>query len=161
MLDCNTAAYYDSGTSKSKVGTATAAQVLSGYTFTNANSVGLTGSMVNRGTLNWNPTSSTMYTLQPGYYSGGTLSSLNAYNSGYNAGKNAVNGTLSLTLESSICINDDGNVISDLKTIPVSITITNGVVTYISASSIMSHGTNTSMSNNAWAKVYDIVFTSQ
>ena len=30
---------------------------------------------VNKGLLNWNPTTETTYTVEPGYYSGGTLSS--------------------------------------------------------------------------------------
>ena len=79
-------AYYNrgvtAGEAKSKVGTATADKVLSGYTFTNAAGVGIAGTMVNRGTLNWNPTSNTTQTIQPGYYSGGTLNSAGAYNAG-------------------------------------------------------------------------------
>ena len=38
--------------------------------------------MVNRGQLNWNPTSSTTQAVQAGYYSGGTLNSSGAYNKG-------------------------------------------------------------------------------
>ncbi|MGN0307246.1 MAG: hypothetical protein ACI4DN_03405 [Lachnospiraceae bacterium] len=75
------------GEANSKVGTATADKVLSGYTFTNATGVGIAGTMVNRGTLNWNPTSSTTQTIQPGYYSGGTLNSSGAYQEGFNKGK--------------------------------------------------------------------------
>ena len=70
------------GEAKSKVGTATADKVLSGYTFTNSVGVGIAGTMVNKGDLNWNPTSSTTQTIQPGYYSGGTLNSSGAYNAG-------------------------------------------------------------------------------
>lgn len=43
-------------------------------------------SVVNRGPLNWSPSSNTSYSVPAGYYSGGTLSSANAYNAGYNAG---------------------------------------------------------------------------
>ena len=38
------------------------------------------------GVLNWSPTASTTYSLPAGYYTGGTLDSSNAYNSGYNIG---------------------------------------------------------------------------
>ena len=70
------------GAADSRVGTATADKVLTGYTFTNSAGAGIAGTMVNRGTLNWNPTSSTTQTIQPGYYSGGTLDSSGAYNAG-------------------------------------------------------------------------------
>jgi hypothetical protein len=45
--------------------------------------------MANRGTLNWSPTTSTTYTVQAGYYSGGTLNSSGVYTTGYNAGYSA------------------------------------------------------------------------
>lgn len=67
---------------RAKVGTATTPDVLAGKTFTSTAGVGLTGTMVNRGTLNWNPTSNATQTVQPGYYSGGTLNSAGAYNKG-------------------------------------------------------------------------------
>lgn len=67
-------------------GTAGAGQILSGYTaWVDGSKV--TGNMANRGTLNFNPSSSTSQSVSAGYYSGGTLSSANAYNAGYNAGK--------------------------------------------------------------------------
>ena len=50
----------------------------------------ITGTMANRGTLNWNPSSSTTYIVPAGYYSGGTLNSSGSYNAGYSAGKSAV-----------------------------------------------------------------------
>ena len=53
-----------------------------GKTFTSTAGVGLTGTIVNRGALNWNPTSNATETVQPGYYSGGTLDSSGAYNKG-------------------------------------------------------------------------------
>lgn len=77
-------------------GTANTAQVLSGYTFSSANGVNLSGTMANRGNLNWSPSGSSSYSVPAGYYSGGTLNSSSAYNSGYNngvnAGKNSVSG---------------------------------------------------------------------
>lgn len=82
----NSAGAYNAGVAKgatdSRVGTATADKVLTGYTFTNSAGAGIAGTMVNRGTLNWNPDNGTTYTVQPGYYSGGTLDSSGAYNAG-------------------------------------------------------------------------------
>jgi hypothetical protein len=75
---------YNDGINVAKQGTATASQVLTGYTFTNSSNVNISGSMVNRGTLNWSPTTSTTYTVQAGYYSGGTLDSSGVYTTGYN-----------------------------------------------------------------------------
>ena len=46
----------------------------------------ITGTMANRGNLNWNPSSSTTYTVPAGYYSGGTLNSSGSYNAGYSVG---------------------------------------------------------------------------
>ena len=46
----------------------------------------ITGTMANRGNLNWNPSSSTSYTVPAGYYSGGTLNSSGSYNAGYSVG---------------------------------------------------------------------------
>ncbi len=76
-------------TIKGSLGDAAAGNVLSGKTFTSTNGVKITGSMPNRGTLNWNPSSSTTYTVPAGYYSGGTLNSSGAYNAGYSAGNSA------------------------------------------------------------------------
>jgi hypothetical protein len=75
---------YNDGIKVAKQGTATASQVLTGYTFTNSSNVNISGTMANRGTLNWSPTTSTTYTVQAGYYSGGTLNSSGAYTTGYN-----------------------------------------------------------------------------
>ncbi|MGM9834401.1 MAG: hypothetical protein ACI31M_01305, partial [Bacilli bacterium] len=66
-------------------GDATASNILVGKTAL-VNGKLITGTMEDRGTLNWNPTTSTTYTVEPGYYSGGTLNSSGAYNAGYNAG---------------------------------------------------------------------------
>lgn len=56
--------------------------MLVGKTFTNSSTVGATGTMPNHGDLNWKPASSTTQTVQPGYYSGGTLDSSAAYSKG-------------------------------------------------------------------------------
>ena len=89
------AAYFErglkQGTNSAKIGTATVSHVLEGKTFTNANSIGLSGSMKNRGSLNWNPTTNTSYSIPAGYYSGGTLNSAGAYNAGMTAADNRVN----------------------------------------------------------------------
>ena len=61
------------------IGDATASQILSGQiAVVKGNTV--TGTMENRGTLDWSPSTSTSYTIPPGYYSGGTISTENAYN---------------------------------------------------------------------------------
>ena len=72
-------------------GTANTAQVLTGYTFSSANGTNLSGTMANRGNLNWSG-SNTTYSVPAGYYSGGTLDSRTSYNNGVNAGKNSVSG---------------------------------------------------------------------
>lgn len=80
--------YYEAGSSELKSfkkGNATEAQVLSPYTFSNASASGLIGTMPNKGSLSFSPSTSTIQSLPAGYYSGGTLSTVNAYNAGYNA----------------------------------------------------------------------------
>ncbi len=74
---------------KQATGNATVADVLQNKTFSNSTQTGLTGTMANRGTLNWAPSNSTSYNIPAGYYSGGTISTANAYNTGYNAGNTA------------------------------------------------------------------------
>lgn len=65
---------YNAGVSATKVGTATANQVLSGYTFTNANSVGISGSMTNQGTWTTDGTPSAyeekIIVIPAGYHDG-------------------------------------------------------------------------------------------
>ena len=78
-------------------GTANTAQVLTGYTFSSANGVNLSGAMPNRGNLNWSG-SNTTYSVPAGYYSGGTLDSRPSYTNGYNAGVNAGKGALSIAV---------------------------------------------------------------
>ena len=67
--------------------TAGAGQILSGYTAW-VNGSKITGTMANRGNLNWSG-SNTTYTVPAGYYSGGTLDSRPSYTNGYNAGVTA------------------------------------------------------------------------
>ena len=69
-------------------GNAGTGQVLSGYTFYNNSLTRQTGTMANRGKLNWSG-SNTTYSVPAGYYSGGTLDSRTSYNNGYNSGVNA------------------------------------------------------------------------
>ena len=73
---------------KQSTGNATVADVLEGKTFSNGTQIGLTGTIKNRGTLNWSG-SNTTYNIPAGYYSGGTLDSRPSYNNGYNAGVTA------------------------------------------------------------------------
>ena len=67
-------------------GTATSDKILKDYT-AYVNGQLITGTMENRGTLNWNPSESTSMIIEPGYYSGGTISTENAYNAGLTAGR--------------------------------------------------------------------------
>ena len=87
------AGYYSSITTVcnavSLSGNAATSQVLTGRTFYTTSLTKQTGTMANRGNLNWNPGSSTSYSVPAGYYSGGTLNSSSAYNAGYNNGVNA------------------------------------------------------------------------
>ena len=86
------AGYYSSITTVcnavSLSGNAGTGQVLSGYTFYNTSLTRQTGTMANRGNLNWS-SSNTTYSVPAGYYSGGTLDSRTSYNNGYNAGNSA------------------------------------------------------------------------
>ena len=68
------------------IGTATSDKILKDYTaYVNGQLV--TGTIENRGTLNWNPSESTSLTIEPGYYSGGTISTENAYQAGQDSKK--------------------------------------------------------------------------
>ena len=86
------AGYYSSITTVcnavSLSGNAGTGQVLSGYTFYNTSLTRQTGTMANRGKLNWSG-SNTTYSVPAGYYSGGTLDSRPSYTNGYNSGVNA------------------------------------------------------------------------
>lgn len=68
-------------TKKQSTGNATESQVLSGYTFSNSNNIGLSGTMPNRGTLNWSKNNA-LESLPAGYYLGGTIDSRPSYNAG-------------------------------------------------------------------------------
>ena len=75
--------------------TATAEQILNGQTaWVNGSKV--TGTMANKGALNWSPTTSTTYTVPAGYYSGGILNSTESYNAGFTAGQE--NAQLNITV---------------------------------------------------------------
>lgn len=63
-------------------GDAVAADVLAGKTFSNANAVGVTGTMVNRGAVSQTLSGGQSYTIPEGYHNGsGTVTALS---SGYN-----------------------------------------------------------------------------
>jgi hypothetical protein len=85
-------AYTGDTSGDSRLGNATADKVLTGSTFSSSVGTNVSGTMVNRGTLNWNPSSKTTYTVPAGYYSGGTLNSTNAYNAGVTAGSGTYTG---------------------------------------------------------------------
>ena len=61
---------YNEGVSATKKGTASASQVLSGYTFTNASSVGASGTMTNNGAVNQTLNAGGSYTIPVGYHNG-------------------------------------------------------------------------------------------
>ena len=72
-------------------GNAAVGDVLSGKTFYSADAkTKLTGTMANRGALNWSG-SNTTKNVDAGYYSGGTLDSRPSYTAGQNAVKNSPN----------------------------------------------------------------------
>ena len=86
---------------------AAAGQILSGYTAWVKGSK-ITGTMANKGNLNWSG-SNTTYTVPAGYYSGGTLNSKTSYTNGYNAGVTAgkatarvVSGTVQATTNENV-----------------------------------------------------------
>ena len=86
------AGYYSSITTVcnavSLSGNASTSQVLTGRTFYTTSLTKRTGTMANRGRLNWSG-SNTTYSVPAGHYSGGTLDSRTSYNNGYNSGVNA------------------------------------------------------------------------
>lgn len=61
---------YNAGVSATKKGTATAAQVLTGYTFTNSSSVGASGTMTNNGAVTKTLSCGGSYTIPKGYHDG-------------------------------------------------------------------------------------------
>ena len=81
---------YDSVNLLKTKGNAEANQILTGKKAI-VKGTEITGTMANRGNLNWNPSSSTTYTVPAGYYSGGTISSSNAYSKGVTDADNRIN----------------------------------------------------------------------
>ena len=79
---------YDSVNLLKTKGDAKASQILTGKKVI-VKGTEITGTMANRGNLNWSPSSSTTYTVPAGYYSGGTLNSSGSYKAGYSAGVTA------------------------------------------------------------------------
>ncbi len=79
---------YDSVNLLKTRGDAEASQILTGKKAI-VKGIEITGTMANRGNLNWTPSTGTSYTVPSGYYSGGTLNSSGAYNTGYSAGVTA------------------------------------------------------------------------
>ena len=97
------AGYYSSITTVcnavSLSGNASTSQVLTGRTFYTTSLTKQTGTMANRGNLNWSGINTT-YRVPAGYYSGGTLDSRSSYNNGYNNGVNAGKTSFTLTVVS-------------------------------------------------------------
>ena len=81
---------YDSVNLLKTKGDAEASQILTGKKAI-VKGTEITGTMANRGNLNWNPSSSTTYTVPAGYYSGGTISSSSAYSKGVTDADNRAN----------------------------------------------------------------------
>lgn len=76
---------YNAGVTATKKGTAGASQVLSGYTFTNASSVGASGTMTNNGAVTQTLNAGGSYTIPTGYHNGSgkvTANSLASQTSG-------------------------------------------------------------------------------
>ncbi|MGN1321180.1 MAG: hypothetical protein ACI4VJ_01195 [Methanosphaera sp.] len=83
----NCSGAYNAGVSATKVGTAAAAQVLSGYTFTNSSGVGISGTMANKGAWTSTSSGSGKITIPAGYHDGsGYVDCSGAYNAGVSAG---------------------------------------------------------------------------
>ena len=84
-------ARYSAGVAATKVGTAAAANVLSGKTFTNASSVGLTGTMADYSanpqtvTLSSSQTGTSTLSLPTGYHSSVKVNAANVYSAGITA----------------------------------------------------------------------------
>lgn len=82
---------YNAGVAATKVGTATAAQVLSGKTFTNASTVGLTGTMADYSanpqtvTLSSTQTGTSTLSLSAGYHSSVQVNAASVYSAGMTA----------------------------------------------------------------------------
>ena len=89
-VDCSGA--YNAGVKATKKGTAGAAQVLTGYTFTNSSSVGISGTMKNNGAWTSNSSGSGNIKIPAGYHNGnGYVNCDGAYNAGVTAADNRAN----------------------------------------------------------------------
>jgi hypothetical protein len=119
-IKSGTAIFGVSGTVIQATGNATAANVLSTYTFSNATASGLTGSMADNGTANFTPGASAV-PVPAGYYSGGQVNTdANLVSGNIRSGASifGVNGTLagytcatgSLSPLSRWCDNGNGTV---------------------------------------------------
>ena len=80
-ITINAASRYTAGYNAAKVGNATAARVLNGYTFTNASNVGATGTMSNRGNVTITLNCGNSYTITSGYHGGGGTVTANSLSS--------------------------------------------------------------------------------
>lgn len=69
---------YNEGVAATKVGTAASGHVLSGYTFTNSNAVGIAGTMADRGAVNALLNAGQSYTIPVGYHNGSGSISANS-----------------------------------------------------------------------------------
>ena len=98
-------------------GNASTSQVLTGRTFYTTSLTKQTGTMANRGNLNWNPSSSTTYSVPAGYYSGGTLNSSGAYNAGINSTDRTISGATFAALTNMGSANAVGGTIVSTRTL--------------------------------------------
>lgn len=80
---------YKAGVDSAKKGNASPSQVLAGVTFTSLGGINQTGTMPDRGMLNWKPSAGEVMRIPEGYYKGGLIDSSAAYDAGIKAGLTA------------------------------------------------------------------------
>lgn len=80
---------YKAGVDSAKKGNASPSQVLAGVTFTSLGGINQTGTMPDRGMLNWKPSAGEVMRITEGYYKGGLIDSSAAYDAGVKAGLTA------------------------------------------------------------------------
>lgn len=80
---------YKAGVDSAKKGNASPSQVLAGVTFTSLGGINQTGTMPDRGMLNWKPSAGEVMRIPEGYYKGGLIDSSDAYDAGVKAGLTA------------------------------------------------------------------------
>lgn len=80
---------YKAGVDSAKKGNASPSQVLAGVTFTSLGGINQTGTMPDRGMLNWKPSAGEVMRIPEGYYKGGLIDSSVAYDAGVKAGLTA------------------------------------------------------------------------